>query len=89
MPLDAKLSNEEKARSVLCRTGQAGNRCHGLAEAELAELAAVYDTCETDNSQLGQLVGEFWGRRQARLDELKATSSDQPESLFRNRNARS
>jgi len=35
------LSNEEKARSVLCRTGRPGNECAYLESSEVDELAVV------------------------------------------------
>jgi len=82
---DGELSDEEKARSVLCRVGQPGNRVVGFDDGEIRELAGVYDACAGGDEPLGRLVAEFWGRRQARLDELKATASDEPSNLFRNR----
>lgn len=79
------MSDEDKARSVMCRVGQPGNRVAGFTPEELAELAAVYEACREDDSQLASLVGEFWGRRQVRLDALKAADDAPTGKLFRNR----
>lgn len=82
MPRHGELSDEEKARAVLTRTGQPGNKCAALTEAEHAELAGVYDECVAPEIALGARVREFWNRRQDRLDEQKATDDVQPGKLF-------
>lgn len=84
MPRNGVLTDEEKARAVLARTGSPGNHCAMLTPDELAELAAVYDACEKDAAPLKQLIGDFWGRRQERLADQKATDDVAPPSLFQN-----
>lgn len=76
------MTNQDKARSVMARTGQPGNRCAGFSDTELDELAAIYDQCLDDESPLKQLVGEFWAGRAERLAAAKATD-DTPASAFR------
>lgn len=72
MPRNGQLSNEEKARSVLCRTGRAGNAVAGMTETEVDELAAIYDECCAPELLLADRIAKFWGDRQERLEAAKA-----------------
>lgn len=72
------LTAEEKARSVMCRTGQPGNYVAAFTDAELDELAGVYEESLSDETTLAPLVSQFWARRQLRLEALKATDYIQP-----------
>jgi hypothetical protein len=74
------LTNEEKARSVLCRTGSVGNVVHDFTPAEIDELATVYDECCAPELKLADYIRDFWGRRQDRLNALKATDETQEEA---------
>ncbi|HMO84589.1 MAG TPA: hypothetical protein PKC18_06675 [Lacipirellulaceae bacterium] len=82
MPRHGELSDEEKARAVLCRTGQPGNRCAAFSAAELAELAAAYDECVAPELLLAERVRQFWAARQERLDAAKAVDDAQPDASF-------
>jgi hypothetical protein len=72
------LTNEEKARSVLCRTGSVGNSVANLSSQEVDQLAAVYDECCAPEMLLADRIKSFWRERQDRLDEAKATDDAQP-----------
>lgn len=91
MPRNGELSNEEKARSVLTRTGRPGNSAvAALTEDEHAELAKVYDECCAPELLLAERMDQFWGARQSRLDAAKATDDTQPATkadMFRNKPA--
>lgn len=82
-----ELDTESKARAVLCRTGQPGNRCAHMNAAEIAELAAIYDRCLAPQQELGNRIQEFWGRRRERLEAEKAVLDDEPRTRgpFRHR----
>lgn len=67
------LTNEEKARSVLSRTGSAGNAVVNYSAAEVTELAAIYDECCAPELLLAERIADFRGRRQLRLEAAKAT----------------
>lgn len=91
MPRNGVLSNEEKARAVLTRTGRAGNSAvAALTEDEHAHLAGVYDRCCAPEHELANEMDAFWGKRQERLDAAKATDETQPDpkpDMFRNTTA--
>jgi hypothetical protein len=74
-----QLTNEEKSRSVLCRTGSPFGLVENFVPAEIEELASVYDTCAEAKSDepLARLVMDFWARRAERLEALKATDQVQ------------
>lgn len=73
MPRNGQLTNEEKARAVLARTGQPGNLVAGCSETEIDALAAIYDECVAPEALLAERVDAFWGARRERLESQKAT----------------
>jgi hypothetical protein len=75
--MQPQLTAEEKARSVLCRTGSVGNIVHDFTPAEIDELAGVYDECCAPELALADHIRDFWGRRGERLAALKATDAVQ------------
>ncbi len=61
------MTNEEKARSVLCRAGRIGNSTYGLSESEIDELACAYDECQCQ-AEIEAKAGEFLERHHAKVD---------------------
>ena len=87
MPRNGILSNEEKARAVLCRTGRPGNECACMEEADVDRLAGIYDECLAPELSLGKQMDEFWAGRSERMAAAKATDDVGPKKLFRNSKA--
>jgi hypothetical protein len=80
MPRHGVLTNEEKARAVLTRTGQPGNRASALDEADQLRLADIYDHCIAPELGLKDAIREFWGQREQRLAAAKATDEAQDKA---------
>lgn len=74
------MTNYDKAVDVLERTGRTRHVAGGLSEAELADLAEIYDA--QSDATLKTDVAQFWANRWARQAELKATVEEEEESRF-------
>lgn len=75
----SQLTNEQKAVSILCRTGQPTATIDSLTTEEIGVLAAIYDECCTNELLLTDRIKAFWNNRQDRLDAAKATDDVQPK----------